>query len=492
MIIKLGDKNEVHANKRGTVQLNGVKIEAFFVPEFRISLLSVSQLDSYGLSAVFKDGVCAVINTHGQQVLGAALDRGLYILATNGSAHTTSAMTDRPDTAMEGSEPTQKHRKTRRSDSIEVWHRRFAHLNYADLKLILDSDKSDKFKSSWKIPELCEMCVQTKQQQRVIRTKSSRSSTPFELVHSDLCGPIKYSIGGAQFYIIYIDDCTRYTEVYFLITKSAEEISAKFQIYHAWIKARGFKIKRFRCDNGSGEYNNTMFLGILGENGITYEPSPPYTQHKNGVAERMIRTLNTKARSMMQDANVPIQFWPEAIRTACYLHRRSPTSSLSGNRSPHEALFGAIPQIEHLRRFGCRVFKHVPPAQRTEKKFGSRSNMCMLLGYVHDTTKIWRIWDFNSGRNGRAVECSSVVFQEEENAFGKGKEEQTDAIEFPEQTEKIHVIEDSPNPQGKSKRKGFLPPCPYPDQCSEEKMPEEYLSMRQSGKYLSGKIDAFL
>jgi hypothetical protein len=272
-------------------------------------------------------------------------------------------------------------------------------------------------------------------------------------VHSDLCGPIKYSIRGAQFYIIYIDDCTRYTEVYFLITKSAEEISAKFQIYHAWIKARGFQIKRFRCDNGSGEYNNAIFLGILGENGITYEPSPPYTQHKNGVAEQMIRTLNTKARSMMQDANVPIQFWPEAIRTACYLHRRSPTSSLSGNRSPHEALFGAIPQIEHLRRFGCRVFKHVPPAQRTEKKFGSRSTRCMLLGYVHDTTKIWRIWDFNSGKNGRAVECSSVVFQEEENAFGRSKEEQTDAIEFPEQTEKIHIIEDSPNPQGKSKKK---------------------------------------
>jgi len=163
----------------------------------------------------------------------------------------------------------------------------------------------------------------------VIRRKSSRSSTPFELIHCDLCGPMKHSIGGAQFYIIYIDDCTRYTEVYsVLITKSADEISAKFQAYQAWVKAQGFQIKRLRCDNGSGEYNNSLFLGILRENGITYEPSPPYTQHKNGVAERTIRTLNTKARSMMQDGNVPIRFWPDAVRTACYLHRRSPTSSL--------------------------------------------------------------------------------------------------------------------------------------------------------------------
>ena len=112
----------------------------------------------------------------------------------------------------------------------------------------------------------------------------------------------------------------------------------------------------------------------------------------------------------MLDANVPIIFWPEAIRTACYLHRRSPTSSLTDNRSPYEALYGTIPKIGRLRRFGCRLYKHIPPAQRTEKKFGNRSSMCMMLGYLHNTTKIWRIWDFKLGKTGRAVECSSVVF----------------------------------------------------------------------------------
>ena len=350
----------MHARKKGLVQLNGVCIEAFFVPEFRISLLSVSQLDSLGLTAIFKNGTCAIIDQLGNTPLSATLGRGLYILPRHGSSYYTPSKTN-----------------IRKSDSIEAWHRRLAHLNYADLKLILDSDKKTKGRTPWEMPGLCETCVKTKHQQHVIRTKSTRSSTPFELIHSDLCGPMNRSVGGAQFYIVYIDDCTRYTEVYFLITKSAEEISAKFQAYQAWVKASGFQIKRFRCDNGFGEYNNSRFLGILGESGIAYEPSPPYTQHKNGVAERMIRTLNTKARSMMQDANVPTRFWPEAVRTACYVHRRSPTSSLSGNRSPYEALFGTVPQIKHPRRFGCKVFKHIPPAQRTEKKFGSRSNTCM-------------------------------------------------------------------------------------------------------------------
>jgi transposase InsO family protein len=430
MTIKLGDNNTVQAKKKGRVRLKGIDIEAFFVPDFPISLLSVSQLDLSGFTATFRSGVCSIINTHGKGVLEACLERGLYTLTTeSGSAHTS------------------KLRQPRRTDSIDIWHQRFGHLNYVDLRRILESEKT---RIPWKTPALkCETCIQSKQQQRVAHTKASRTSTPFELVHSDLCGPMKHSIGGAQYYIVYIDDCTRYTEVYFLVTKSAEEISTKFRHYQAWVEARGFRIKRFRCDNGTGEYNNSVFLSILGEKGITYEPSPPYTQHKNGVSERMIRTLNTKARSMMREANVPIQFWPEAVRTACYLHRRSPTSSLSGNRSPYEAVFGTAPRIGHLRRFGCRVYKHIPPAQRTEKKFGSRSSACMMLGYVHNTTKIWRIWDFSSGtsRNGRAVECSSVSFQEEDDAYGSPTGERSEIVEFPEAEETEEEIREEMNDQ---------------------------------------------
>ena len=71
----------------------------------------------------------------------------------------------------------------------------------------------------------------------------------------------------------------------------------------------------------------------------------------------------------------------------------------------------------------------------------------MILGYVHNTTKIWRIWDFNSGRNGRAVECSSVVFQEQENAHGKSMEKPAEGIEFPETAAEVndetHEVEET-------------------------------------------------
>jgi len=145
MIIKLGDKNEVHARKKGTVELNGVCIETFFVSGFRISLLSVSQLDSQGLTAIFKDEMCMIIDQYGNNPLSATLDHGLYILPRLGSAQTSTTET-----------PPQlgSVRASRKSDSIEVWHRRLAHLNYADLKLILDSDK--KTKTPWEAPRLCQ------------------------------------------------------------------------------------------------------------------------------------------------------------------------------------------------------------------------------------------------------------------------------------------------------------------------------------------------
>jgi len=73
-----------------------------------------------------------------------------------------------------------------------------------------------------------------------------------------------------------------------------------------------------------------------------------------------------------------------------------------------------------------------------EKKFGNRSSMYMMLGYVHKTTKIWRIRDFKLERTRQVVECSSVVFDEEENTY---TEEQMEAIDFPDTTDEAQTYE---------------------------------------------------
>ena len=46
-----------------------------------------------------------------------------------------------------------------------------------------------------------------------------------------------------------------------------------------------------------------------------------------------------------------------------------------------------------LRQFECYVSRLIPKKQRTDKTLGARSNACMMDGYVHDSTTLWRIWD---------------------------------------------------------------------------------------------------
>jgi hypothetical protein len=140
---------------------------------------------------------------------------------------------------------------------------------------------------------------------------------------------------------------SRHTEIAVLPDKRAETCTTAFQWLQANIDGWGYDIRRFRSDNGSGEYNK-MFRSILAARGIAFEPCPPHTQHKNGIAERMIGVLTQKARAMMLDSQAPIHFWAEAINTACYLHRRTPNQSLDG-KTPYEVL----KRHRRLYRSGC-------------------------------------------------------------------------------------------------------------------------------------------
>jgi transposase InsO family protein len=508
-IIRLGDHSEVRSNFYGTIILiTNTSIRALYVPEFRISLLSVQQLDKDGWTTTFRNRTATLLrNPHqsGTISLTVPITDNLYrfklhevaeahAVTTRSKARiqqnqTTSETTtqsekkapepemmetlmkrqdEKPTMKRQDEEPTMKRqdeeptmkrqdekptmkrqdeeptisqiddseqiipkRSARKGpETVDVWHRRLAHLHHAALTKLLKHANANVKESEENQDEAgpCDICVRAKHTQKFERKAVRRASAPFELIHSDIAGPFQPSAGGATYYIVYIDDYTRHTEVYFLTTKSAPEVVSKFKHFQAWVRTQGYQIKRFRCDNGRGEFNNSEFQDILSEAGIAYEPAPPFTQHKNGVAERMIRTLNTKGRCMMLDAKAPMRFWAEAIKTACYLHRRTPTSSLPANKgsdsepgstmTPHEALYGTSPKLHHLRRFGCVVYKHIPKEQRSGK-FSERSRPCMMLGYVHQTTKIWRIWDFSSGPRGRAVECSNVIFAEDQNACEK-------------------------------------------------------------------------
>jgi hypothetical protein len=171
---------------------------------------------------------------------------------------------------------------------------------------------------------MCIVCIQAKHKKKFIRVPVKRTTKPFELVHSDVCGPISTpAFEDNRYYILFIDNYTRYTSIWLLPNKKAQTCTSAYHSFQARVDSMGYEVKRFRCDNGRGEYDYKTFRLVLVARGTTYEPCPPYAHH-NGVAERIIRTIIEKARAMIIHSQAPIHFWGEAVNTAVYLHPRSP------------------------------------------------------------------------------------------------------------------------------------------------------------------------
>ena len=204
-------------------------------------------------------------------------------------------------------------------------------------------------------------------------------------------GPLPISVGGNRFFIIFVYDFSHMVWIFFMPTKSA---NSAFSAWTEFKRSIGSginpnQISRLRSDNGN-EFDNHEMQNDLCRLGINWEPSAPYTQHQNGVAERMIQSLQNMARTMLHEAHVAEGLWPEAMRTAAYLRNRSPTSALNNKMTPYEVWHGKKPSLAHVRPFSCPAYALVPPELR-KAKFDSRTKRCLLMGYVHDTQKMWRL-----------------------------------------------------------------------------------------------------
>ena len=176
-----------------------------------------------------------------------------------------------------------------------LWHRRFAHLHPTALRSLIGGFTRDD--------AMCDVCIQAKHKQKLIRTKVKQTTIPFELVHSDVCGPFATPTGGNnRYFILFINDYTRWTSVWLLPNKKAETCTAAYQTFQKKVEATGYTIKRFRCDNERGEHDNRLLRMLLAGSGTTFEPCPPHAHHKNGVAERMIATITEKASAMLIDS----------------------------------------------------------------------------------------------------------------------------------------------------------------------------------------------
>lgn len=122
--------------------------------------------------------------------------------------------------------------------------------------------------------------------------KEGSESRPLELIHTDVCGPLKKnSLRAEQYFILFIDDFTRMCQISLLKYKE-EEFEGFFK---ALVENElDLKIKCLKSDRG-GEYISNEFFDFLEQYGIKRKFYIARTPQQNGVVERMKRTIQEMA-----------------------------------------------------------------------------------------------------------------------------------------------------------------------------------------------------
>ncbi|XP_070030235.1 uncharacterized protein [Nicotiana sylvestris] len=107
------------------------------------------------------------------------------------------------------------------------------------------------------------------------------------------------------------------------------DILVTFKRWKAEIKNQtSLKLKCLKSNNG-GEYDSQQFKAFCPENRIRMIKTVPGTPEQNGVAEKMNRTLNERARSMRIHPGLQKYFWDKAVNMTAYLKNRGPSVPLN-------------------------------------------------------------------------------------------------------------------------------------------------------------------
>ncbi|GJU68970.1 retrovirus-related pol polyprotein from transposon TNT 1-94 [Tanacetum coccineum] len=240
----------------------------YYVEGLRYNLFSVRQFCDGDLKVAFRSNTCFVQNLEGKDLLTSSRDSNLYTISISEMAASS-------------------------------------------LVCVMSKATSTK---SWK------------EQETILTPKLVPSThSKLELIHMDLCGPMRVeSINGKRYIRVIVDNYSRYTWVYFLRTKDeAPEMIIKFitQIQRNML----IQILKVRSDNGT-EFKNEKLRSHYKKLGIVHRTLIARTPQQNGVVE--------------------------AIVTACFTQNRSLVHTRY-NKTPYELIKGRKLNLQYFHVFGC-------------------------------------------------------------------------------------------------------------------------------------------
>ncbi|GJQ95897.1 retrovirus-related pol polyprotein from transposon TNT 1-94 [Tanacetum coccineum] len=272
-ILGYGDLNQ------GNVTIKRV----YYVEGLNYNLFSVGQFCDADLEVAFRKSTCFVRDLQGNDLLTGNRGSDLYTISLQETTSSTLIC------FMAKASPTQAW----------LWHRRLSHLNFDYITLLSKKDIVTGLpKLKYVKDQLCSSCEMSKAKRSSFKSKAVPSSKGrLNLLHMDLCGPMRVaSINGKKYILVIVDDYSRYTWTLFLRSK---------------------------------------------------DETP-----ENGVVERRNHTLVEAAQIMLSASKLPLSFWAETVATACYTQNGSIIISTHGKTAYH-IINDRKPSIKHLYIFGC-------------------------------------------------------------------------------------------------------------------------------------------
>ncbi|CAI7858191.1 unnamed protein product [Closterium sp. NIES-54] len=163
----------------------------------------------------------------------------------------------------------------------------------------------------------CLPCVKGWQRAAPHSSSFPPTTAPLQTLHMDVWGPACVSGQGHEHYfLLVVDDHTRYTTVFPLRSKG--EVSA---VLIPWIRTVRLQLRervsqdllvlRLHSDRG-GEFSSDLLRDICRGEGITRSFTLPDSPQQNGIAERRIGLVMEVARTSMIHAAAPHFLWPFA------------------------------------------------------------------------------------------------------------------------------------------------------------------------------------
>jgi len=364
--------------------------DALYAPRNGINLISVGRITANGADILFK-ATEAIVSLNGKLLFkGRRVGQSLYRIDVS-AHHDQVAAIARP-----------------LSYSIQEWHQRLAHINYATIIKTASSGAviGLTLPAGAEAPAThCHDCAVGKMKRCVFHNRTSPRSTKIgQLIVSDVCGPMQVkSFGGAQYYVSFKDDCSGFRQVRFIQSKS--DVAARFMEFVSLLHAQtGQLVAVLRSDNG-GEYEGNEFQAWLKKKGIRHETTVRYTPQQNGISERDNRTIVEGARTILySNTSLPLMLWAEAVNYVVFALNRT----LSTNRfttTPFEAWYGRKPDVSEMRQFGSEFYVLIPTELR--RKLDPAGMLCYFVGNS-DTQKGCRFYDPASGKVNTSRDSSPV------------------------------------------------------------------------------------